>query len=177
MAVDDGLGDVEELAPGPLRLRPHQLERPALVDRLPGHHDPLGPLDHRAPGKRPLEIGVLGIAAQGDVDRALHLLCPTIDDVRKDAALRGLVDPGRIVRLEQRDHRTRRLADDLGDHLERVLAADAQSDECQVRMLALGRRRHVCDLELTGDHLMAELGDDLSDPLEPILALVRNQDA
>ena len=80
-----------------------------------------------------------------------------------------------VVRLEQRNHRAGRLADDLGDHVERVLATDAEPDEGQVRMLALGRRCHVCDLELTRDHLMAEPGDDLGDPLEPILALVRNQ--
>ena len=58
-----------------------------------------------------------------------------------------------------------------------MLAADTEPDERQIRVLALGRSRHVRDLELPGDHLVSESRDDRRDPLEPILALVRDQDA
>ena len=61
------------------------------------------------------------------------------------------------VGLEQRDHGARGLAHDLGDQLQRVVAADAEADERQVRLLALRRRRHLADLELAGDHLVPEV--------------------
>ena len=53
-----------------------------------------------------------------------------------------------IVGLEQRDHRAGSLVHDLGDHVERVLPAHAQADEGQIRMLTLGRRSDLRDLEL-----------------------------
>ena len=58
-----------------------------------------------------------------------------------------------------------------------MLAADAEPDKRQIRVLALGRRRDVRYFELPRDHRVAEPGDDLGDSLEPILALVRNQNA
>ena len=149
-----------------------------LADRpVARHHDSLRALDHGAARERSLEVGVLGVAAKRDVDRALHLIGAPVDDVGEDAALRGLVDPGRIVRLEQRNHWTGRLAHDLGDHVERVLAADAEPHERQIRVLALGCGRHVRDLEFPRDHLVPEPGHDRRDALEPILALVRDQNA
>ena len=57
-----------------------------------------------------------------------------------------------------------------------MVAADAEADEGEVRVLALRRGRHLADLELAGDHLVPEVRDDLGDPLEPVAALVRDQD-
>ena len=54
----------------------------------------------------------------------------------------------RVVGLEERDHRAGSLVHDLGDHVERVLPADAQADESEIRMLTLRRRGDLRDLEL-----------------------------
>ena len=50
-----------------------------------------------------------------------------VDDVGEDAALGRLADVRGVVGVEERDHRAGRLADDLGDQLERVLGAQSPS--------------------------------------------------
>ena len=74
MALDDRLGDVDELAAVVLRVVAQQLERLVGVDRVTCHQDPLRLLDRGPAPERSLEAVVLGEALQRDVDRALQLL-------------------------------------------------------------------------------------------------------
>ena len=135
MALDDGRGDVAELAAVVLRVVAEALERRVGVDRVAGHQDPLRLLDQGPPAERALQRLVLGEALERDVDRALQLFRRAVDDVGEDAALRGLVDVGRVVGVQDRDHRARRLAHDLGDERQRVLGALAESDQGDVGVL------------------------------------------
>ena len=119
----------------------------------------------------------LGEAAQGDVDRALQLLWPAVDDVGEDAARRRLVHPGAVVGVEQRDHRAERLGHDLRDLLQRVLGALAEPDQRDVGALARRHRRDVRDVDLAGDHLVPEPGHHLGQDFQPVGPLIRDQDA
>ena len=66
--------------------------------------------------------------------------------------------------------------DDLRNHVERVLPADAETDEGEIRMFTVGRGRDLRDLELARDHLVAETRHDRRDPRQPVFPLVRDQD-
>ena len=96
MAFDDGFGDVDKLAPVPLRVRAEQLERLLRVDGVPGHQDPLRLVDRGPPPERSLQAVVLAEALERDVDRARELLRRCGDDVGEDPALGRLVD---VLRL------------------------------------------------------------------------------
>src|SRR5690348_18437486 len=93
------------------------------------HEDPLRLLDRRPPPEGSLQVLIFGKSLQGDVDRALQLLRTAIDDVRKHASLGSLMDVCRIVRMQQSDHRTRGLSDDLPDQLERMLGGGNETDQ------------------------------------------------
>ena len=125
----------------------------------------------------PLQALELGEAAQGDVDRALQLFRPAVDDVGEDTARCGLVHPVAVVGIEQGDHGTERLGDDLRDLLERVLGALAEPDQRHVGALPRRHGRDVGDVDLAGDHLVTEAGHHLGEHLEPIGPLIRDQDA
>ena len=81
-----------------------------------------------------------------------------------------------VSRREQRDHRAARLVDDLGDQLERMLRAQAEPDERDVRMLSRGHLSDFPDVDLARDDLVPESGDDLREQVEPVSSLVRDQD-
>ena len=127
--------------------------------------------------ERPLQVLVLAEAAQGDVDRALQLLRPTVDDVGEDSTRRRLVHPGSVIGVQQGDHRAVRLGDDLRDLLQRVLGALAEADQRDVRTLPCRHRGDVGDVDLPGDHLVPEAGHHLGEDLQPVGSLVRDQDA
>ena len=74
VAVDDGGGEVEELAVGVARMVAQHLEGGRLVDGVAFHQDALGALGEGAAPERAFEVVVLGEAAQDDVDRALPVL-------------------------------------------------------------------------------------------------------
>ena len=73
MALDDGGGDVAELAAVVLGVVAKPVEAVVGVDRVAGHQDALGLLDRGAAPERALQVLVLGEALQRDVDRALQL--------------------------------------------------------------------------------------------------------
>ena len=176
MALDDGGGDVAELAAVVLGVVAQHLEGPVGVDRVAGHQDPLRLLDQRPTPERALQALVLGEALERDVDRALQLLGGAVDDVGEDAALRGLVDIVGIVGVQDRDHRAGRLAHDLGDQLERVHRALAEPDQRDVGMLPRGDRPDLLDVDLTRDHVVPEPDHDLGEQLQPLPPLVRDQE-
>jgi hypothetical protein len=176
MAVDDRLRDVDELVAVVLRVVAQHLERPVGIDGVSGHQDPFRLLDRRPPPERALQAVVLGETLQRDVDRALQLLGAAVDNVGEDAALGGLVHVRRVLRREQRDHRTRRLADDLRDQLERVLGVQAETNKRDVRPLPGGHRADLLDVDLSRDHLVTEPGNDLGEQLKPLPLLIRDQD-
>ena len=176
VAVDDRLGDVDELAAVVLRVVAQHLERSVGIDGVAGHQDPLRLLDRRATPERALQAVVLGEALQGDVDRALQLLRGVLDDVRKHAPLGGFVDVAGVLGRQQRDHRAGGLADDLGDQVEGMVGVQAQPDQCDVGPLSGGHRADFLDVDLAGYHLVPQSGYDLSEELEPLALLVRDQD-
>ena len=69
MALDDRLGDVDELPAVGLRVVAEHLERLVGGKRMPGHQDALRLLDRRSPAEGALKVLVLGEALQRDVDR------------------------------------------------------------------------------------------------------------
>jgi hypothetical protein len=135
MTFDGGSGDVAELAPVVLGVVAQHLERPVGVDRVAGHQDALRLLDQRPSPESALEALVLAETLERDVDRALQFLRRTVDDVCEDTALCGFVDVRGVAGVEDRDHRTGSLADDLRDQLQRVDRAFAEPDQGNVGML------------------------------------------
>jgi hypothetical protein len=65
---------------------------------------------------------------------------------------------------------------DLGDHLESVLAAEAETDEREIGMLTLGRGSDIRDLDFPRDDLMAQAGNDVGYPRESVRAFICDQD-
>jgi hypothetical protein len=63
MALDDRLGDVDELSAVGLRVVAEHLERLVGGERMPGHQDALCLLDRRSPAEGALEALVLGETA------------------------------------------------------------------------------------------------------------------
>ena len=177
MAVDDGGGDVDELAVGAAGVGAEHLEGVVLVDAVALHHDPFGSLDGGAAAEGTLQVLELGEPAQDDLDRVLELVGVGVGDVGEDAALGRLADERVIVGLEQRDHWARRLVDDLADQLEGMGAAVAQADQSDIGVLTPGHSRDLAHLDRARDHLMAEADDDPRDVVEPIAALIGDQDA
>jgi hypothetical protein len=56
VAVDDGFDEVEEFGAGLLGVGAEHLERSLVVDRVGGHENAFGLLDHRAAGKAPSRL-------------------------------------------------------------------------------------------------------------------------
>ena len=140
MALDDGGGDIAELAAVVLGVVAQQLEgRSALIEwraiRMPFACS----ISARRPNA-PCRLWYSAEALERDVDRALQLVRCAVDDVGEDTALRGLVDVRRVVGVEDRDHGAGRLADDLGDQLQRVLGARPEPDQRDVGVLPGGDR-------------------------------------
>ena len=79
--------------------------------------------------------------------------------------------------MQQRDHGASGFPDDFRDQVEGVLRAEPETDEGDIRPLALGGGSNFLDVDLAGNHLVAEAGYDLRKQLEPIAPLVRDQDA
>ena len=177
VAVDDGGGEVDELAVVDARVFAQHLEGARLVDGVAFHQDALGAFDQRAAPERAFEVVVLGEAAQHDVDRALPVLDVGVADVGEDAALGRLLDELGVARVEQDDHRAGGFAHDLVDQVERVLRALPEPDERDVGSLSGGHGADVRDVDLARDHLVAEGDHDRGDQREAILALVGDQDA
>jgi hypothetical protein len=99
VAVDDGGGDVEELAVGVAGVVAQHLEGGRFVDGVAFHEYSLGALGDGAAPECAFEVVVFGEAAQHDVDRALPLLGVSVGDVREDAPLRGFFDEVGIGRV------------------------------------------------------------------------------
>ncbi len=131
----------------------------------------------RRPPERALEALILPEALQRDVDRALQLLGRAVDDVGEDAARRRRADVGRIVGVQDRDHRTGGLADDLRDQLEGMRGTRPEPDQRDVRVLPGRDRPHFLDVDLTRDHVVTEPDHHPREQLEPVALLVRDQDA
>lgn len=89
MAVDNRLGDVENLAAAVLGVVAKKLEGSLVIESVTLHQDALGPLDHGATAECALEAVVFRKPAQHDVDRALDLRRLTVRDVGEDSALGG----------------------------------------------------------------------------------------
>ena len=90
MALDDGRGDVAELAAVVLGVVAQHLERPVGGRGVARHEDSLRLLDERAAPERSLEALILGEALECDVDRALQLVRARVGDVGEYTALRSL---------------------------------------------------------------------------------------
>lgn len=121
MTVDDGSGEVGQLAVGGARVCAQHLERAVLVDRVALHQDALGSLGQRPSPECAFEVVVFGEPAQDYVDRALPVLDVRVTDVGEHPTLRGLLYKGRIRRVEEDDHRAGGFVDDLVDQSERML--------------------------------------------------------
>jgi hypothetical protein len=175
--VDDGGGEVDELAIVDSRALAQHLEGGGLVDGVAFHQDALGALGQGAPSERAFELVVFGEAAQRDVDRALPVVDVGIADVREDPALGRLADEVGIARVQENDHGAGGLPHDLVDQIECVVRALSEADQRDVRSLAGGHGTHVLDVDLPCDHLMSERDHERGDEREAILALVGDQDA
>jgi hypothetical protein len=92
VSVDDGGGNVEELAVGVAGVVAEHLEGGRFVDGVAFHVDALSALGYGAAPEGAFEIVVFGEAAQHDVDRALPFLGVGVGDVREDAPLGRLLD-------------------------------------------------------------------------------------
>jgi len=86
VAVDDGGGEVDQLAVADTRLIAKHLEGVLLIDGMPFHQDALGTLDRCAAAERALEVAELGESAQHDVNRALPIVDVIVADVGKNAS-------------------------------------------------------------------------------------------
>jgi hypothetical protein len=177
VALDDGLGHIDEPSPCVLGVGAKHLERPLLIYRVARHENPFRLLDYGSPAERSLKALELREPLERDVDCALELLGSGIDDVGEDTALGCLVNVGVVRRREQRDHRTGRLVDDLRDQLEGVLRADPEPDEGHVGLFPGGDGANLSDVDLPGNHLVTEARHDLGEQSEPVPPLVRDQDA
>ena len=65
--------------------------------------------------------------------------------------------------------------DDLGDQLERMLRAQPEPHQGDIRPLARGHGPDLPHLDLAGDHLMTKPSDDLGEEIESRPLLVRDQ--
>jgi len=115
VALDHGGGDVAELAAVVLGVVTETYEGLFGVDRVSGHEDALGLLDHGTAPEGSLEALVFAEALESDVDRALKLIGGAVDDVSEDSALRSLVDVCGVVGVEDRADRAGSLANDLAE--------------------------------------------------------------
>ena len=177
MALRDRLRHVDQLLAVPLRVRLEQSERGVGVDAVSLHEDSLGLLDDGPAAERPLQVVELGEAPKRDVDCALQF-CGFLsiqDDVGEDTALGRFVNIAWVFGIDERDDRTRRLVNDLGDLLERMLAIEAQSDERDLCARASTERSDITDVDGASDDLMAERFDHRRDVFESVVLLVGDQ--
>ncbi|HEY8791623.1 MAG TPA: hypothetical protein VIL96_01925 [Gaiellaceae bacterium] len=79
--------------------------------------------------------------------------------------------------MQERDHGTGRLVDDLVDEIEGVLGAHSQPDERDVGPLAYGGGADLGDIHFSSDDLVAEGHDDRGNIGQAIGPFVRDQDA
>ena len=79
--------------------------------------------------------------------------------------------------MQERDHGTGRLVDDLVDEVEGVLGAHSQPDERDIGPLACGGGANLGDIHFSSDDLVAEGHDDRGDIGQAIGPFVRDQDA
>jgi hypothetical protein len=124
-----------------------------------------------------MHILKFGKAPEGDIDRALQLLRSAVDDVGVETSQARKNDPLRVVRLEQRDHRTECASDDLGDQLERMIRTLSETDERDIRPFPCRHRGYLVDPDLAGDHVVTEAADHACEELEAVGSLIRNQNA
>ena len=175
MTVDDRGREIDEPAIGHPRLLAQHRKRARPVDLVALHQDPLGAFDERAATKRALEVVILGEASQDDVDRALPVLDIRIADMREHAALGRLPDEPRITRMQQHDHRTRRLAHDRVDHLQRMLRTLPQTNQRDIGPLTRRHRPDIPHLDLARDHLMTQPDHHRRHQRQTILTLIGDQ--
>src|SRR6478609_3790803 len=103
LALDDGLGDLDELAGVVARVRPQQVERAIAVDAVDGHEDALRLLDDGASREGVLETVVLAVALERDLDCRLQIVRVATEDVAECACARGLADVCGIRAVEQNE--------------------------------------------------------------------------
>src|SRR5690348_14176301 len=175
VAVDDCFSNVDDLAPRLLGMLPEQIESLVTVDGMTGHQDSFCLLDQGTASKCALKAVIFREALQRDVDCALQFLGRSVDDVREDPSPGRLVDVRRITCGEQRDHRAKGFANDLRDQVQRVLGAQAEPDECDVRPLSGRHGADLLDIDLARDHVVPKLRDHVREKLEPVATLVCDQ--
>ena len=83
VALDDRLGNLDELTPGVAGLGAEQLERALLVDAVALHQDALRPLRDGPATERPLQVPELGEALEDDLERALELVRLAVREIRR----------------------------------------------------------------------------------------------
>ena len=137
VAVDDGLRDVESLL--------DRSAATAMISSMPRSPvDPLllgaidDPSSSRARSPRvarcSLQVGYLARSGGARMSIALRTSRPYRRRcTRRTPRFAASLTQTGSSDSEQRDHRARRLAHDLGDHVERVRAADTKPDERQIR--------------------------------------------
>src|SRR6185312_11397203 len=184
LPVDDRLRDVDDAAALGARMGAQALERGALVDAVALHQDALRALDRRAADERALELVdlrlqpcELGMAAQRDLDRALHRLRHVGARLRGDAAIGGARDEVGVVLQRERDYRAGRVGADLLDQRERMVVVAVQHDHRDVRIVARDLLGNVGDLDRIGADGMAELAQQAGEPVERTLILVGDEHA
>jgi hypothetical protein len=175
VSVDDGCGEVDELAVGDARSVSQHRERFVVLDSVALHEDALGTLDQCAPAERAPKLVILRESPQDDVDRALPVVDVFVADVGEDAAFGCLADEAGVASVEQDDDRTGGFANDPVDEIECVGPVGAKPDKRDVGAFSRGDHADVFDLDLAGDDLVAQLHDDLRDEGETILALVGDE--
>jgi len=111
------------------------------------HQDPFSPLQHRSAAECTAEVAVVGEPSQDDLDRALPLFRVVVDDECEDSPPCGLADERRVGAPDDRDHRATRIGGDLADQVQGVCGVRAESDEGDIRGLAVGDRRDVPHLD------------------------------
>src|SRR5712691_9709652 len=160
MAVDDGGGNVYELAIAVARMCAKSLEGLRLVDGVPLHENALGSLRDSPAAEGPFQVLVLGEAAEHDVDGALPVFSLAVSDVGEDAALGRFHDELGVGCVEERDHGARGFPDDLVDQLECMVGTFPEADERDVGSFSSSHGADVFDADLACDDLVSQRGDD-----------------
>ena len=85
VAVDDCVGDLDDLLVVPPGVGTERFERGLLIDAVALHQDAFGALDHRSPTEGAFQPMVFAEAKQHDLERALQRSVIRVDDVREYA--------------------------------------------------------------------------------------------